>query len=88
MPIGVRIQRFSVANENFQKFDLNIFALGQRLSGGIRGFGNCSGELEIYLKMHFKSYLPKSSDSSDYDPKDFEKIQFFEDPLIFPEGQL
>ena len=54
MPTGARIQRFLAANENFQKIDLNIFALGQRLSEGIRGFGDCSGEFEIYLKMHLK----------------------------------
>mgnify|MGYP003338208318 CR=1 FL=1 len=51
MPTGARIQRFSAANENFQKFDLNIFALGQRLSEGIRGFGDCSEEFEIYLGL-------------------------------------
>ena len=76
MPTGVKIRRFAAANENFWKFDLNIFALGQRLSEGIRGFGNCSGEFEIYLKMHLKvicrslqihrTMIPKTSKKNEF----------------------
>ena len=88
MPTGARIQRFSVRNLIFQKIELYIFALGQTFSEGIRRFEDCSGKFEIYLKMYLKVISRSLQIHWTIILKTSKKYKSFEDPLIFPEGQL